>query len=54
MLAEQNAQKALEIADRAYVLNMGQVHLEGSADVLRHDPEVESAYLGVGVAEAKV
>jgi branched-chain amino acid transport system ATP-binding protein len=54
ILAEQNAQKALEIADRAYVLNMGQVHLEGSADVLRHDPEVESAYLGVGVAEAKV
>jgi branched-chain amino acid transport system ATP-binding protein len=51
ILAEQNADKALEIADRAYVLNMGRVHLEGKADVLRHDPEVESAYLGVGVAE---
>jgi branched-chain amino acid transport system ATP-binding protein len=49
LLVEQNARKALEVADRAYVLETGKVALEGSAAALRNNPQVEQAYLG-GVA----
>ena len=43
---EQNAKKALSIADRAYVLETGSITLEGEADKLLHDESVQKAYLG--------
>jgi len=46
LLVEQNAKKALSIADRAYVLETGRIVLEGSADVLMNDDSVKKAYLG--------
>jgi branched-chain amino acid transport system ATP-binding protein len=46
MLVEQNARKALEIADRGYVLELGSIVLEGSAEELRADKKVEEAYFG--------
>jgi branched-chain amino acid transport system ATP-binding protein len=46
LLVEQNARKALEIADRAYVMETGRVILEGDARVLAANPEIEKAYLG--------
>ncbi len=46
LLVEQNAQMALSIAHRAYVLETGKVVLEGDAHALLHDPMVVSAYLG--------
>jgi branched-chain amino acid transport system ATP-binding protein len=47
LLAEQNAFKALEIADRAYVMNAGRVVLHGPGKEVLANPEVRSAYLGV-------
>jgi len=46
LLVEQNALRALAIADRAYVLETGQVLLSGSGDDLLHNPAVRRAYLG--------
>ena len=46
LLVEQNAKKALSIADRAYVLETGSITLEGKADDLLHDVSVQKAYLG--------
>ena len=46
LLVEQNARKALEIADRAYVMETGRVILEGDARVLAANPKIEKAYLG--------
>ena len=46
LLVEQNAQMALSIADRAYVLETGHVVKEGNADALMHDDAVRKAYLG--------
>jgi branched-chain amino acid transport system ATP-binding protein len=46
LLVEQNAQMALSIADRGYVLETGSVVLEGPAQNLLHDPSVMEAYLG--------
>ena len=46
LLVEQNALRALEIADRAYVLETGQIRLTGSGDDLLHNPAVRRAYLG--------
>lgn len=46
LLVEQNASMALAIADRAYVLETGQITLEGNASDLREDPKVRAAYLG--------
>ena len=46
LLVEQNAQMALSIADRAYVLETGNIFKEGSADLLMHDDAVRKAYLG--------
>ena len=46
LLVEQNAKKALSIADRAYVLETGSITLEGKADDLLHDESVQKAYLG--------
>lgn len=48
LLVEQNVHHALDIADRAYVLETGRITLEGPADLLRKDPKVEQSYLGVG------
>ena len=47
LLVEQNAAQALSFAARAVVLERGRVVLEGSAEHLRHDPEVRKAYLAV-------
>jgi branched-chain amino acid transport system ATP-binding protein len=48
LLVEQNVHQALDVADRAYVLETGRIMLEGPAETLRHDPKVEQSYLGVG------
>lgn len=45
-LVEQNAKKALSIADRAYVLETGKIVIEGSAKELLNDDSVKKAYLG--------
>ena len=46
LLVEQNAKKALAIADRAYVLETGKIALEGDAKELLHDEKIKKAYLG--------
>ena len=46
LLVEQNASRALAIADRAYVMESGLITLNGDAQTLRHDPAVRAAYLG--------
>jgi branched-chain amino acid transport system ATP-binding protein len=46
LLVEQNANYALEAAKRGYVLETGRIVLDGKADKLRDDPEVQRAYLG--------
>jgi len=47
LLVEQNAHLALELADRAYVLETGQIELTASADELLDDQDVLETYLGV-------
>jgi len=47
LLAEQNARKALEIADYGYILENGRIVLEGPAEKLREDKDVKEFYLGV-------
>lgn len=46
LLVEQNAQMALSIADRAYVLETGTITMEGAAKDLLHNDQVRKAYLG--------
>lgn len=46
LLVEQNAKKALSIADRAYVLETGNIVLEGNANELMNDDSIKKAYLG--------
>jgi branched-chain amino acid transport system ATP-binding protein len=46
LLVEQNAHKALQIADRAYVLETGKIVLEGPGQELLTSPKVREAYLG--------
>lgn len=46
LLVEQNAKKALSIANRAYVLETGKIVLDAAADVLMNDPSIKKAYLG--------
>jgi branched-chain amino acid transport system ATP-binding protein len=48
LLVEQNAQQALQRADRAYVLETGNVTKEAKASDLLNDPDVKAAYLGTG------
>ena len=51
LLVEQNASLALSTADRGYVLEQGQVVIEGDANILSQSPAVRAAYLGVGMEE---
>lgn len=46
LLVEQNAHRALKVAERAYVIETGRIVLEGSADEIRNNPAVQDAYLG--------
>ena len=46
LLVEQNAQMALAVADRAYVLETGRITMQGTGDDLLQDPDVIKAYLG--------
>lgn len=46
LLVEQNANLALEVSDRAYVMDGGRITLSGSGQALLTDPKVRSAYLG--------
>lgn len=46
LLVEQNAKKALSIADRGYVLETGKIVLSGSAEELLNNEEIKKAYLG--------
>jgi branched-chain amino acid transport system ATP-binding protein len=52
LLVEQNARAALEVADHAYVLEMGEIALEGPARELATDPRVIDTYLGAARAKA--
>ena len=47
LVTEQNVRESLRMVDRGYVLENGAIVLEGSADELAHDPEVERSYLGL-------
>lgn len=49
LLVEQNARGALQLADRAYVLEHGEMTLSGTGQALLHDPRVQAAYLGAGI-----
>ncbi|MRD73556.1 ATP-binding cassette domain-containing protein [Rhodocyclus tenuis] len=48
LLVEQNARAALQIADYGYVLETGEVSLEGPSEALSRDPRVIESYLGLG------
>ena len=47
-LVEQNAKKALELADRGYVLVNGKISIQGSGKDLLNNPDVQAAYLEGG------
>ena len=47
LLVEQNARKALQVADRAYVLETGRISMSGAASDLLNDEKVKKAYLGL-------
>jgi branched-chain amino acid transport system ATP-binding protein len=49
LLAEQNARKALSIADRGYVIENGEIVLDGPASQLLSSPEIAQRYFGVGI-----
>jgi branched-chain amino acid transport system ATP-binding protein len=46
LLVEQNASRALNMAQRAYVMESGEISMQGDAKALLHDPKVRAAYLG--------
>ncbi|UQY34137.1 ATP-binding cassette domain-containing protein [Pseudomonas fulva] len=50
LLVDQMANLALQVADRAYVLETGRIVKSGSAEALRGDPQLEAAYLGGAAA----
>jgi branched-chain amino acid transport system ATP-binding protein len=54
LLVEQNANMALSVADRGYVLSTGRVMVEGTPGTLLNNEEVRAAYLGGGHARAPV
>jgi branched-chain amino acid transport system ATP-binding protein len=47
LLVEQNIRVALQISDYAYVLSEGRVTIEGPAEMVEGNPEVQKAYLGL-------
>jgi branched-chain amino acid transport system ATP-binding protein len=49
LLVEQNVALAMQMADRAYVLEEGRIAAEGAPDALLARPEIQRAYLGIGV-----
>jgi branched-chain amino acid transport system ATP-binding protein len=49
LLVEQNAKRALALAQRAYIIEQGRVAGEGSGQSLLNDPQVQQAYLGVAL-----
>ena len=53
LLVEQNANKALQVADRAYVLEQGRIVKTGPAHEIAEDPAVRAAYLGTKSVTAK-
>jgi branched-chain amino acid transport system ATP-binding protein len=46
LLVEQNASRALAIANRGYVMESGTITMSGNAQDMLHDPKVRAAYLG--------
>ena len=46
LLVEQNAARALQVADRAYVIESGEMIMQGEAKAMLNDPRVRAAYLG--------
>jgi branched-chain amino acid transport system ATP-binding protein len=46
LLVEQNASRALQLADRGYVMESGEITMSGDAKALLNDPKVRAAYLG--------
>jgi branched-chain amino acid transport system ATP-binding protein len=46
LLVEQNARMALSVADRAYVMETGNIVLSGTGEELAQSPEIQKAYLG--------
>ncbi|MEY4863034.1 MAG: High-affinity branched-chain amino acid transport ATP-binding protein livF protein [Pseudomonadota bacterium] len=48
LLVEQNASRALALANRGYVMDSGEMTMQGPASELLHDPRVKAAYLGDG------
>lgn len=47
LLSEQTAYLSLDIADRAYVIELGEIRMEGDAKELRENPEIKKAYFGL-------
>jgi branched-chain amino acid transport system ATP-binding protein len=47
LLVEQDVRRALKSADRGYVLDRGQITMEGKGQELLEDPQVKVAYLGI-------
>ncbi len=47
LIVEQNAKKALQLSDRAYVLQTGEVIMKGTSSEMLNNPEIQAAYLGV-------
>jgi branched-chain amino acid transport system ATP-binding protein len=48
LLVEQNARRALDIADHGYIMEQGRIVLEGTAEELADNPDVKEFYLGIG------
>jgi branched-chain amino acid transport system ATP-binding protein len=48
LLAEQNMDMALDLADRVYLFDQGTIVFEGSRDALRANTRVQATYLGLG------
>jgi branched-chain amino acid transport system ATP-binding protein len=54
LLVEQNANQALDVADRGYVLETGRIVLEGESKALRDNEEVQRAYLGTAALDVPI
>jgi branched-chain amino acid transport system ATP-binding protein len=52
LLVEQNARAALQVADQAYVMELGEITAEGPAATLAADPRIVESYLGLGGVES--